>query len=121
MRGACHPGHIRFASMRRDALLTPVNAAMQPAGKSIALGEISHGGYRTVASGVITSLKMNFGLANIGFTTDYRRDPSTCTFDNRMNAVPQLVAPPGVHQVMDLVAGDFLHALATGSGGLHSK
>jgi hypothetical protein len=64
---------------------------------------------------------MNFGLANIGFTTDYRREPGICTFTNRMNAVPQLVAPPGVHQVMDLVAGDFLRVLATGNGGLNSK
>jgi hypothetical protein len=64
---------------------------------------------------------MNFGLANIGFTTDYRRDSGGVTFDNRMNAVPQLIAPPGVHQVMDLVAGDFLRVLATGNGGLNSK
>ena len=94
---------------------------MQPAGDSVALGEITHGGYRTVASVQITSLRMNFGLTNIGFTTDYRRDAGAVTFDNRMNAVPELVAPPGVHQVMDLVAGDFLHVLATGNGGLSSK
>jgi hypothetical protein len=38
-----------------------------------------------------------------------------------MNTVPQLVAPQGVHQVMDLVAGDFLRGIATGGGGLNSK
>jgi len=121
MREAFDHGHIHFTIMLRNGLLTPFNAAMQPQGDSVALGEISHGSYRTLASGVITSLKMNFGLANIGFTTDYRRDAGTCTFDNRMNAVPQLVAPPGVHQVMDIVAGDFLRVLATGNGGLNSK
>ena len=121
MREAFDHGHIRFTIMLRNGLLTPFNAAMQPTGDGIALGEISSGSYRTVASGQITSLKMNFGLANIGFTTDYRRDPGECTFDNRMNSVPQLVAPPGVHQVMDLVAGDFLRVLATGNGGLNSK
>src|SRR5258708_37373963 len=121
MREGFDNGHIHFTIMLRDGLLTPFNAAMQPAGNSIALDEISHGSYRTLASGQITSLKMNFGLANIGFTTDYRRDTGTCTFDNRMNTVPQLVAPPGIHQVMDLVAGDFLHAMATGNGGLNSK
>ena len=88
---------------------------------AVALDEITRGGYRTLASGQVTSLAMNFGLANIGFTTDYRRDAGSCTFVNRMNAVPQLVAPPGVHQVMDLVAGDFLRVLATGDGGLNSK
>jgi hypothetical protein len=121
MREAFDHGHIHFLIMLRDGLLTPFNAALQPTGDTIALGEITRGGYRTLASGQVTSLAMNFGLANIGFTTDYRRDASTVTFVNRMNAVPQLVAPPGVHQVMDLVAGDFLRGLATGDGGLNSK
>ena len=121
MREAFDHGHIHFTIMIRNGLLTPFNAAMQPAGDSVALGEITRGSYRTLASGQITSLAMNFGLANIGFTTDYRRDAGTCTFVNRMNAIPQLVAPPGVHQVMDLVAGDFLRVLATGDGGLNSK
>jgi hypothetical protein len=121
MREAFDHGHIHFTIMIRNGLLTPFNAAMQPAGDSVALSEITRGSYRTLASGHVTSLAMNFGLANIGFTTDYRRDPGTCTFVNRMNAVPQLVAPLGVHQVMDLVAGDFLRVLATGDGGLNSK
>ena len=121
MREAFDHGHIHFTIMLRDGLLTPFNGAMQPAGDSVALDEITRGGYRTLASGQVTSLAMNFGLANIGFTTDYRRDAGSCTFVNRMNAVPQLVAPPGVHQVMDLVAGDFLRVLATGDGGLNSK
>jgi hypothetical protein len=34
-----------------------------------------------------------------------------------MNTVPELVAPPGIHQVMDLFAGTFLRVLATGHGG----
>ena len=121
MREKFDHGHIYLTIMLRNGLLTPFNVAMQPSGDSVALGEISRGSYRTLASAQVTSLAMNFGLANIGFTTDYHREPGTCTFDNRMNTVPQLVAPPGVHQVMDLVAGDFLHGIATGNGGLHSK
>ena len=121
MREAFDHGHIHFTIMLRNGLLTPFNAAMQPAGGSIALGEITRGSYRTLASGQIRSLKMNFGLGNIGFATDYRRDAAAVTFDNRMNAVPQLIAPPGVHKLMDLIAGDFLRVLATGNGGLNSK
>jgi len=64
---------------------------------------------------------MNFGLANIGFATHYRRDADNVTFVNRMDAVPQLIAPPGVHQMMDLIAGDFLRVLATGNGGLNTR
>jgi hypothetical protein len=114
-------GHIRFTMMLRNGLLTPFNAAMQPAGDSVALGEVAHGSYRTVASGQITSLKMNFGLARVEFATDYSRESGAVTFVNRMDAVPQLVAPPGVHQMMDLIAGDFLRVLATGDGGLNTR
>jgi hypothetical protein len=114
-------GHISVMMMIRDGLLTPFNAAMQPAGESVALNELAHGSYRTLASGRITSLSMNFGLANIGFTTDYRREPGIVTFTNRMDTVPQLIAPPGVHQMMDLIAGEFLRVLATGNGGLNTK
>ena len=121
MREGFDHGHIHFTIMLRNGLLTPFNAAMQPAGDSIALGEIQHGSYRTLASGQITSLKMNFGLDNIGFVTDYSRNSAGVTFVNRMDAVPQLVAPPGVHQMMDLIAGDFLRVLATGNGGLNTK
>jgi hypothetical protein len=121
LREAFDHGHIHFTIMIRNGLLTPFNAAMQPAGDSIALNEITQGSYRTLASGQITSLKMNFGLANIGFATDYRRDQAVVTFVNRMDAVPQLIAPPGVHQMMDLIAGDFLRVLATGNGGLNAK
>ncbi|MGA7871247.1 MAG: hypothetical protein WCA22_10140 [Candidatus Binatus sp.] len=121
MREAFDRGHIHFIIMLRNGLLTPFNSAMQPAGDSIALNEISHGSYRTLASGHITSLKMNFGLANVGFATDYRRDSGTVTFVNRMDAVPQLIAPPGVHQMLDLIAGEFLRVLATGNGGMNAK
>jgi len=120
-REAFDHGHIRVMMMIRDGLLTPFNAAMQPAGNSVALNQLTHGSYRTLASGQITSLAMNFGLANIGFATHYRRDADNVTFVNRMDAVPQLIAPPGVHQMMDLIAGDFLRVLATGNGGLNTR
>ncbi len=121
MREAFDHGHIRFTMMIRGGLLTPFNAAMQPAGDGIALNEIARGSYRTLASVQVTSLAMNFGLANVEFATDYRRDSGSATFINRMDAIPQLIAPPGVHQVIDLIAGDFLRALATGNGGMNSK
>ncbi|HYK64473.1 MAG TPA: hypothetical protein VEY94_05980, partial [Patescibacteria group bacterium] len=121
MRESFDHGHIRFMIMLRNGQLTPFNASIQPAGESVALNEITRGSYRTQASGLITSLKMNFGLANVGFVTNYSRDADAATFDNRMDAVPRLVAPPGVHQVMDLIAGEFLSVLATGNGGMNSK
>jgi len=119
MREAFDHGHIRLTMMIQGGLLTPFNDAMQPAGAGIALNEIARGRYRTLASVQVTSLAMNFGLSNVGFATDYRRDLGSVTFVNRMDAVPQLIAPPGVHQMMDLIAGDFLRGLATGNGGMN--
>lgn len=111
-------GHIHVTFMVREGRLTPFNASLQPAGEGVALNAIDQGSYRTLAAVRVTRLHMNFGLANIGFTTTYRRDPEAVVFESRMNTVPELVAPPGIHQAMDLVAGTFLRVLATGDGGL---
>ena len=117
LRTGIDRGHIHVTFMVRGGRLTPFNASMQPAGDGVALNEIDRGSYRTLAAVRVTSLHMNFGLANIGFTTTYRRTPNAVVFESRMNTVPELVAPPGIHQVMDLVAGTFLQVLATGHGG----
>jgi hypothetical protein len=117
LRTGVDRGHIYVIFMVRGGRLTPFNASMQPAGDGVALSELDRGSYRTLAAVRVTSLHMNFGLANIGFTTTYRRTPDAVVFESRMNTVPKLVAPPGIHQVMDLVAGTFLQVLATGHGG----
>ncbi len=121
MREGFDHGHLHFTMMIRNGLLTPFNAAMQPAGDSIALNEIARGSYRTLASVQVTSLGMNFGLADMEFATEYRRGLGSVTFVNHMDAVPQLIAPPGVHQMIDLIVGDFLRVLATGNGGLNTE
>ena len=117
LRTAVDHGHVYVTFMVRGGWLTPFNASMQPAGDGVALSEIDRGSYRTLAAVRVTSLHMNFGVANIGFTTTYRRTPDAVVFESRMNTVPELVAPPGIHQVMDLFAGTFLQVLATGHGG----
>jgi hypothetical protein len=110
-------GHLHVTFMVRRGQLTPFNASMQPSGEGVALNEINRGSYRTLAAVRVTSLHMNFGLANIGFTTTYRRTPDAVVLESKMNTVPELVAPPGIHQLIDLVAGTFLQVLATGHGG----
>ena len=117
LRTGVDHGHIYVTFMVRGGRLTTFNASMQPVGDGVALSEIDRGSYRTLAAVRVTSLHMNFGLANIGFTTTYRRTPDAVVFESRMNTVPELVAPPGIHQVMDLFAGTFLQVLATGHGG----
>jgi hypothetical protein len=118
MRTGFDHGHIRITFMVRDGLLAPFNPAMQPAGEGLALNDVERGGFRTFSSVRLSSLGMDFGLANLGFTTTYRREPNAVMFESRMNTVPELVAPPVIHQAMDLVAGRFLEVLATGHGGM---
>jgi hypothetical protein len=114
-------GHIRMTLMVQNGRLTPFNAALKPAGDSVALNEIESGHYHTVSSVQIRSLKLDFGLAGLGFATDYSRDANAVTFVNRMDSIPELIAPPGIHKVMDLIAGEFLRILATGNGGMKTE
>ncbi len=118
LRTGLDRGHIHVTFMVRDGRLTPFTGSLQPGGEGVALDVIDQGSYRTLAALSLSSLHMNFGLANIGFTTTYRRDPKAVVFESRMNTVPDLVAPPVIRQAMNLVAGRFLQGLATGHGGL---
>ena len=38
-----------------------------------------------------------------------------------MNAVPELIAPPGIHKAMDFIAGRFLRVMAQGNGGMRMR
>ncbi|MDO8434213.1 MAG: hypothetical protein Q7S58_17575 [Candidatus Binatus sp.] len=120
-RSSFDRGHMRASVMGRNGLLTPFDSAFKPAGESVALDQLEHGGYRTLATGHIVSMAMNFGLANVGFTTDYRRNAEQVTIDTRMNAVPELIAPPGIHKAMDFIAGRFLRVMAQGNGGMRTR
>jgi len=121
MRTGFDRGHIRMTLMVQNGRLTPFNAALKQSGESVALDVLERGPYQTVSSVQIRSLKMNFGLANMAFATDYSRDANAVSFENRMDAVPELVAPPGIHKVMDMVAGEFLRVMATGNGGMKTE
>ena len=121
MRTGFDRGHIRMTLMVQNGRLTPFNAALKPAGDGIALDEIASGHYRTVSSVRINSMKLNFGLDDVSFATDYKRDATTVAFENRMDSIPQLIAPPGIHKVIDMIAGEFLRVMATGNGGMKTE
>ncbi|MGH7778210.1 MAG: hypothetical protein ACREQR_00070 [Candidatus Binataceae bacterium] len=113
-------GRMHLTFMDRNGRLTPFDKNFRPAGESIALGRVEHGTYRTEASVRVHRLAMVFGLDKLGFTTDYRRDGDSIVATSTMNEVPQLVAPPGIHKVIDLIAGEFMRVMAQGNGGLTS-
>ncbi|HVN27081.1 MAG TPA: hypothetical protein VMT64_01270 [Candidatus Binataceae bacterium] len=121
MRNGFDHGRITITFMLRHGMLTPFDDHFVPAGDSVSLSEIRHGAYRSVAWVHIQSLSLTFGLDNLSFASDYVRNDGATTLTNRMDAVPALVAPIGIHQVMDMVAGEFMRVLAQGSGGLTTQ
>jgi hypothetical protein len=118
LRTGFERGHIRIAFMVRNGQLTPFNANYEPAGESVALDQVRQGRYHSLAWVHIKSLSLTFGLDNLSFESDYLRNDHSMRLINQMDAVPVLVAPPGIHQVMDLIAGEFMRVLAQGDGGL---
>jgi hypothetical protein len=62
-----------------------------------------------------------FGLERIGFSSDYTRDDNAVALTSKMNEVPDLVAPPVLHGMMEYIAGEFLHVLAQGHGGMQAS
>jgi hypothetical protein len=118
MRTGFDHGHIMVTFMLRRGMLTPFDDHFAPAGESVALDTLAHGTYRTVAAIHIQSYSLTFGLDNLNFVSEYTRDENSMTLINHMDAIPELVAPIGIHQVMDLIVGDFMRVLAEGNGGL---
>jgi hypothetical protein len=118
MRSGFEHDHFHQIFMVRDGLLVPFDQNFHPAGNGVALDRIDKGVQRSLAGVRVQSLGMSFGLDNLGFTTDYTRDCDSAAFQTRMNAVPNLVAPPVIHGMLKYLAGEFLRVMAEGNGGM---
>jgi hypothetical protein len=121
MRQGFDRGKVTLTFMIREGKLSAFDADLHPVGEPVALGTLRRGVNRSVTSIRIRRLGMTFGLDNLSFTNYFTRDASTVTFDTRMDAVPQVVAPPGIQQGADFVAGEFMRTIAQGSGGMRSQ
>ncbi|HEY2664820.1 MAG TPA: hypothetical protein VGI47_10805, partial [Candidatus Binataceae bacterium] len=88
-----------------------------PAADPVVLDQIDHGHYHAVTSGWVHRFRMDFGLQNIAFATDYRRKRDIVKIESRMTTPPEIVAPPGIRQISLLLADDFMEALAHGNDG----
>ena len=113
-------GRMRTIFMVRRGLLTPFNDDYQAAAESIDLTQPGHGTYHTRTSATITRLGLTFGLEDMNFATNFRSGPDTVETTSTMEAVPTLVAPPGIHKLIDLIAGEFLRVLAQSDGGFRA-
>jgi hypothetical protein len=114
-------GRLRWIFMIRHGQLTAFDAAYRPAGESIDLAGPGKGIYYTQTSATITRLDMTFGLSGLKFATDFHCDGDTVETTSTMETVPTLIAPPGIHKIIDLIAGEFLRKLATGDGGFKAS
>lgn len=121
MRNGFDRGKVSLTFMVRDGKLSAFDGAYRPVGEPVALGALRHGVNRTHTSIRIRRLAMNFGLDNLSFSNYFTRDGSTISFRAHMDAVPHVIAPVGIQQGAELIAGEFMRTIAQGSGGMHSE
>ncbi len=121
MRDGFDHGKIRITFMVRDGKLSAFDSDYHPIGEPIALQDFRSGSTRSSASAHIRRLGMDFGLEDLSFTNYFTRDDSGVTFESRMDAVPRIVAPIGIEQGAQLIAGEFMRTMAQGSGGMRSQ
>ena len=121
MRNGFDHGKVWLTFMVRKGKLSAFDAAYHPVGEPIALGSLRRGVNRTHTSIRVRRLAMNFGLDNLSFTNYFTRNDSLVSFEARMDAVPQVIAPPGIQQGVEFVAGEFMRTIAQGSGGMRSE
>ncbi len=110
-------GRIGLVMMVRAGMLTPFDSHYAPAGEPVDLSAIADGGYRAVSSIHVTRMGMDFGLDDLSYTTVYHRDRDSVTINSRMDAPPQVVAPPVAYRIALMVAGEFMRVLAEGNRG----
>jgi hypothetical protein len=114
-------GHIHLTFMDRAGMLVPFDQDFRPAGPGVVLSRVTDGHYRTHTTVLIRRLGMNFGLDDLDFVTSYHRTAQSIALENRMDAVPDLVAPPVIHGMMLYIAGEFLRVMAQGDGGFRAR
>ncbi len=121
MRSGFDRGRVWMIFMVRGGELSTFDAAYHPVGQPLAMESLRHGLTHTHTTIRIRRLGMTFGLDNLNFGNYFTRDDSTVTFQSHMDAVPMVVAPPGIQQGVQFVAGEFMRTIAQGSGGMRSE
>ncbi len=121
MRSGFDRGKVWMTFMVRAGELSAFDDANHPVGQPIALDSLHSGMNRSRTSIRIHRLGTDFGLDNLSFINRFTRDDSTVAFEARMDAVPLVVAPPGIQQGAEFIAGEFMRTVAQGSGGMHSE
>jgi hypothetical protein len=111
-------GRIRLVFGLRHGMLVPLNAWSLPGSHAVDLSHIGQGHWRTVSTITLEKYRAIFGLENIDFTSAFRRTGDAFVLTSHMDSVPQLIAPPGIKQMIRFATDDFLSGLARGQGGM---
>jgi hypothetical protein len=110
-------GKITVTFILRRGMLTPMTAELKPAGPPLFRDRIRSGRFYVENSVSVQSLGMRFGLTGIRFVNTYVNHDGAIEFHGQMTDVPRLIAPPVIHKVTMLLAGQFLETLAKGNDG----
>jgi hypothetical protein len=121
MRSGFDHGKVWMIFMVRDGKLSGFDAAYHPVGEPLAMASLRRGVTHTQTSIRVRRLGMTFGLDDLSFINYFTRTNSTVSFQSHMEAVPVVVAPPGIQQGVEFVAGEFMRTIAQGSGGMRSE
>jgi hypothetical protein len=121
MRNGFDHGRIWLIFMVREGKLSAFDKDYHPVGEPLDLASLRRGVNHSQLSIRVMRMGMTFGLDNVRFENIFTRTPSRVSFQAHMEAVPRVVAPPGIQQGVEFLAGEFMQTMAQGSGGMHSE
>ena len=112
-----HRGRITLTFILRQGMLAPMDSESEPAGAPLPIEQIRAGHFYAESTVSVERFGMRFGLTGIRFATTYTNREGAIRFDSHMAGVPRLVAPPIIHRLTMLLAGQFLETIAKGNNG----
>jgi len=117
LRVGFNRGRITVTFLLRRGMLTPMDDQLRPDGSPLPIEQLAEGHFHTDSSVAAERFGLRFGLDRIRYATTYTNHDGAVEFQIRMAAVPRLIAPPIVHGLTMLIAGQFMQTLAQGNSG----
>lgn len=110
-------GHFQVVFMLREGRPVPFDRQMHPAGAPLDLTTLSSGQFQTTTSLWVNRLGVRLGIGQLRYTSACQADGDRLSLRSRMTSEPIVLAPPGIHALIMLVAGHFMRTLAQGNDG----
>ncbi|HLH77893.1 MAG TPA: hypothetical protein VKV28_13910 [Candidatus Binataceae bacterium] len=110
-------GHFYVVFMLRDGRPVPFDEQMHPAGPPLDLTERTSGRFQTTTSLWVNRLGVKLGIGELRYASSFDAHDGQLSIRSRMTEEPEILAPPGIHALIMLMAGRFMRTLAQGSHG----